>query len=74
MMIKPGKIERMHPSLQCALNDWIENALPVLASQLIERVPLRNGQFMTLDSVTLRMADAAIAALQMAAEAAGLDA
>ena len=68
------KIETRHAILQCELNDWLEKALPVLASQLNERVRLRNGSFLTLNAVTLRMADAALAALLASVEAAGLEA
>lgn len=71
--MKINDIEKRHPHLQCQLNLWIEAALPELHARLANRVKLANNTYLTLDSVTLRMADAALAALLASVEAAGLD-
>ena len=65
------KIEALHPMLQISLCDWIEKELPRLALQLDTFVIPINGNYLTLDAVTKRMAEAALAVLLASVEATG---
>ena len=65
--------DKMHPSLQIAIRDWLLEKMPKTGEALHQRIKMPSGYYMTDDQVAMHMATAAMAVLAQACESAGLD-
>jgi hypothetical protein len=65
--------DKMHPSLQIAIREWLMAKMPKTGEALQQRIKMPSGYYMTEDEVAMNMATAAMAVLQQACSSAGLD-
>lgn len=65
--------DKMHPSLQCAIRDWLLAKMPRTGEALQQRIKMPSGYYMTEDQVAMHMATAAMSVLAQACDSAGLD-
>ena len=65
--------DKMHPSLQIAIREWLIAKMPRAGEALQQRIKMPSGYYMTEDQVVMHMATAAMAVLAQACESAGLD-
>ena len=65
--------DKMHPSLQVAIREWLLEKMPKTGFALQERIKMPSGYYMTEDQVAMHMATAAMAVLEQACASAGLD-
>jgi len=73
------KIERRHASLQIVINAWMEAQFPAAYAKLDQQtteggIKMPSGYYMTVDTISLHMASAALEVLKLAFDNAGLDA
>ena len=68
-----SNFDRMHPSLQIAIREWLRAKMPATGAALVQRIKMPSGYYMTEDEVAMHMASAAMAVLEQACASAGLD-
>lgn len=73
------KIDRKHASLQVAINNWFEKTFPNANRALDGKIPfvgvvMPSGSRMTVDTISLHMASAALEVLKLALDNAGIEA
>ena len=61
-----NNLDNIHPSLQIAICNWLEEKLPAFEKRLNKGILMPSGYLMTVDEVACHMASAAMSVFKMA--------